>query len=87
MEAMDGARDMRRERALEVWPLARFSRNRPKVMKVISIVEVSKMVLGLLCGEDKRHKHCHDAKEEGTGCTEDNKDVHGRRAVFQRFPR
>jgi hypothetical protein len=45
---MDGARDMSRERALEVWPFARFSNQRPRVMKLISIVLVSKMVLGLV---------------------------------------
>ena len=50
MVAMDGASDMSLERALEVWPLARFSRNRPSVTKVISMVQVSKSVPGRLCG-------------------------------------
>ena len=41
---------MSRERALDVWPLALFSRYLPRVMKVMSIVLVSNTVAGLECG-------------------------------------
>jgi len=54
MVAMEGARDMSRERALEVCPLARFSKKRPREMKVMSMVLVSKSVLGLVWGGKRR---------------------------------
>jgi len=47
---MLGANDIRFDNAFDVWPLALFSSHLPSVMNVISIVLVSKMVPGLLCG-------------------------------------
>ena len=38
------------DKAREVWPLALFSRKRPREMNVMSMVEVSKAVAGFECG-------------------------------------
>jgi hypothetical protein len=51
---MDGASDMSLESAFEVCPLALFSRYRPKLMKVMSIVLVSNRVVGFVCCELSR---------------------------------
>jgi hypothetical protein len=50
MVAIDGASDINRDKAFEVCPFARFSRKRPRVMNVISILLVSKIVLGRVWG-------------------------------------
>jgi hypothetical protein len=50
MVAIDGASDISRDRAFEVCPFARFSKKRPRVMKVMSILLVSKIVLGRVWG-------------------------------------
>src|ERR1700710_497679 len=50
MVAIEGASDIRRESALDVCPFARFSKKRPSVIKVMSMLLVSKIVLGRLWG-------------------------------------
>ena len=43
-------RDINRDKAAEVCPLARFSRYRPRETKKRSMEDVSKNVFGLWCG-------------------------------------
>ena len=43
-------RDISRDSAAEVCPFALFSKYRPNETKNISMVEVSKKILGLVCG-------------------------------------